>query len=214
MHDPEHEGTSPVALNAVVWTTGQQGCTSCVLGWTCHRILALSSLINSYFLWIFETPLTQFNTYRKQRWISQLWPSSCYVIYTMQMASLLLNEGGLLIIIIIITIIIIIIIICFMQDIYTYIPETNYVPREYSVADTLLLLFMVFISLVSVLNLLYFYISNFRIMCAVPKWLFSVVPWLYVFLVCCSRIFWMTLKLLKLIIIIIIYCKWVFTRWQ
>ena len=31
-----------------------------------------------------------------------------------------------------------------MQDIYTYIPETNYVPREYSVAAILLLLFMVF----------------------------------------------------------------------
>jgi len=38
-----------------------------------------------------------------------------------------------------------------MQDIYTYIPETNYVPTEYSVAAILLLLFMVLISLVSVL---------------------------------------------------------------
>ena len=52
---------------------------------------------------------------------------------------------------------------------YTYIPETNYVPREYSVAAILLLLFMVLISLVSVLNLLYFYISTFRSMCAVPN---------------------------------------------
>ena len=41
-----------------------------------------------------------------------------------------------------------------MQGIYTYIPETNYVPREYSVAAILLLLFMVLISTVSVLNLL------------------------------------------------------------
>jgi len=56
-----------------------------------------------------------------------------------------------------------------MQGIYTYIPETNYVPREYSVATILLLLFMVLISLVSVLNLLYFYMSTFRSMCAVPK---------------------------------------------
>ena len=56
--------------------------------------------------------------------------------------------------------IIIIIIISFMQGIYTYIPETNCVPMEYSVAAILLLLFMVLISLVSVLNLLYFYISN------------------------------------------------------
>ena len=63
--------------------------------------------------------------------------------------------------------IIIIIIISFMQGIYTYIPETNYVPSEYSVAVILLLLFMVLISLVSVLNLLYFYISTFRSMCAI-----------------------------------------------
>ena len=55
-----------------------------------------------------------------------------------------------------------------MQGIYTYIHETNYVPKEYSVAAILLLLFMVLISLVSVLNLLYFYISTFRSMCAVP----------------------------------------------
>ena len=56
-----------------------------------------------------------------------------------------------------------------MLGIYTYIPETNYVPREYSVAANLLLLFMVLISLVSVLNLLYFYISTFRSVCAVPN---------------------------------------------
>jgi len=71
--------------------------------------------------------------------------------------------------VVIIIIIIIIIIIYFMQGIYTYIPETNYVPREYSVAAILLLLFMVLISLLSVLNLLYFYISTFRSMCAVPN---------------------------------------------
>jgi len=56
-----------------------------------------------------------------------------------------------------------------MQGIYTYIPETNYVPREYSVSAILLLLFMVHMSLVSVLNLLYFYISTFRSMCAVSN---------------------------------------------
>jgi len=48
-----------------------------------------------------------------------------------------------------------------MQDIYTYIPD--------SVAAVLLLLFMVHIFLVSVLNLLYFYVSTFRSMCAVPN---------------------------------------------
>jgi len=42
-------------------------------------------------------------------------------------------------------IIIIIIIISFMQGISTYIPETNYVPREYIVAAIVLLLFMVLI---------------------------------------------------------------------
>jgi len=61
----------------------------------------------------------------------------------------------------IIIIIITIIIISFMQGIYNYIPDTNYVPTEHSVAVILLLLFMVLISLVPVLNLLYFYISTF-----------------------------------------------------
>ena len=73
------------------------------------------------------------------------------------------------IIIIIVIIIIIIIIISFTHGIYTHIPETNYVPREYNVAVILLLLFMVLISLVSVFNLLYFYIGTFRSMCAVPN---------------------------------------------
>ena len=56
-----------------------------------------------------------------------------------------------------------------MQGIYTYIPETNCVPRENSVAAILLLLFIVLISLVSVLNLLHFYVSTFQSMCAVPN---------------------------------------------
>jgi len=56
-----------------------------------------------------------------------------------------------------------------MQGMYTYIPETNYVSRGYSFAAIPLLLFMVLISLVSVLNIMYFYISTFRSMCAVPN---------------------------------------------
>ena len=68
-----------------------------------------------------------------------------------------------------IIIIIVIILISFIQCIYSYIHETNCVRRKYSVAAILLLLFVVFISLVSVLNLLYFYISTFRSMCAVPN---------------------------------------------
>jgi len=78
-------------------------------------------------------------------------------------------RAGLRLSIIIIITIIIIIIISFMQGIYTYIPETNYVRMEHSVAAILLLLFMVLISLLPVLNLLYFYISTFRSMCAVPN---------------------------------------------
>jgi len=56
-----------------------------------------------------------------------------------------------------------------MQGICTYIPETNFFPREYSVAAILLLPFMVLISLVSVLNLLQFYVSTLQSMCAMPN---------------------------------------------
>jgi len=58
-----------------------------------------------------------------------------------------------------------------MQGIYTYIPETNYAPRQYSVAAILLLLFIVLISFLPVLSLLN-YISTSRIMCAVPNMAF------------------------------------------
>ena len=56
-----------------------------------------------------------------------------------------------------------------MQGIYTYIPETNHGPREYSVSAILSLLFMVSISLVPALAVLYFYVSTFGSMCAVPN---------------------------------------------
>jgi len=49
--------------------------------------------------------------------------------------------------------VIIFIIIPFMQDIYTYIPEANYVPNEYSVAGILLLLFLVLICVESIVLL-------------------------------------------------------------
>jgi len=46
-----------------------------------------------------------------------------------------------------------------MKVIYTYIPETNHIHREYGIAAfLLLLLFMVLILLIPVLILLYFYI--------------------------------------------------------
>jgi len=56
-----------------------------------------------------------------------------------------------------------------MQGIYTYTPDTNCVPTQYSVAAILLLLFMVLIPSVSVFNLLHLYISTSRSVCAVPN---------------------------------------------
>ena len=56
-----------------------------------------------------------------------------------------------------------------MQGIYTYITKTGHVHREYSVAAILSLLFMVPISLVAALALLYLYVSTFRSMYAVPN---------------------------------------------
>ena len=71
--------------------------------------------------------------------------------------------------IIIIIIIFIIIIVSFMQGIRTHIPETHHVPRAHIVAAILSLLFMVPLSLTPVLALLFFYVSTFRNMCAVPN---------------------------------------------
>jgi hypothetical protein len=56
-----------------------------------------------------------------------------------------------------------------MQCIYTYIRETNHVPREHRVAAMLILLFTVLISLVPALTPLYLYVSTLRSMGAVPK---------------------------------------------
>jgi hypothetical protein len=56
-----------------------------------------------------------------------------------------------------------------MQGIYTYIPETNNVRKEYNVAAILSLLFMVPTSLAAALTLMYFYISNLRSMCLVTN---------------------------------------------
>jgi hypothetical protein len=66
--------------------------------------------------------------------------------------------------------------ISFMQGIYTYIPETNHVPKQYNVAAILSLLCMVPMSLAPALALMYFYISTFQIMCAVPNMAVFVVP--------------------------------------
>jgi hypothetical protein len=66
------------------------------------------------------------------------------------------SNTKIIIIIMIIIIIIIIIIFSFMQGIHTHIPETNHVHREYIVAAILSLLFMVPLSLVPALALLFF----------------------------------------------------------
>ena len=70
--------------------------------------------------------------------------------------------------------IIITIVISFTQGIYTYIPETNHVPREYSVSAilSLLLLFMVPISLVPAMALLYFTLALSEVCVQCPVWLF------------------------------------------
>jgi hypothetical protein len=64
----------------------------------------------------------------------------------------------------------------FKQSIYTYVPETNYVPRQYSVASVLLFLFMVHTSLAPVLNLLHFTLVLSAVYVQCPIWLFSVAP--------------------------------------
>jgi len=56
-----------------------------------------------------------------------------------------------------------------MQGSHTHIPETKHVPRGYIVAAILSLIFMVPLCLVPALVLLFFYVSTFRIACAVPN---------------------------------------------
>jgi hypothetical protein len=61
---------------------------------------------------------------------------------------------------------IIIIISSFMQRIYTYIPETNHVPKEYNVSSILSLLVMAHLSLVPALLL-------FSLLLLCPCWLYN-----------------------------------------
>jgi hypothetical protein len=76
-----------------------------------------------------------------------------------------------------------------MQGIYTYIPETNHVPKEHNAAAILSLLFIVPISLAAALALMYFYVSTFRSMCAVPNlavFCRSLTSWLLLLLLLSS----------------------------
>ena len=80
-----------------------------------------------------------------------------------------------------------------MQGIHTYIPETNHVPRGYIVAAIPSLLFMVPLCLVSALALLFFYVSTFRSMCAVPN-----------MAVFCSALTFLLLLLLLLLLVVVV----------
>ena len=61
------------------------------------------------------------------------------------------------------------IIVSFMQGSHTHIPGTNHIPRGYIVAAILSLLFKVPVCLVPALALLFFYVSTFWSMCALPN---------------------------------------------
>jgi len=52
-----------------------------------------------------------------------------------------------------------------MQGIYTYIPETNYVPMEYSVAAILLLLFMVLIIIIIIIIIINHFHAGYLQLC-------------------------------------------------
>jgi len=56
-----------------------------------------------------------------------------------------------------------------MQDMYTYIPETNNVSTVHSAAAIPLLQFVLHVMLFPILNVLYLYISTLRSHCAVPN---------------------------------------------
>jgi hypothetical protein len=79
--------------------------------------------------------------------------------------------------------------ISFMQGIYTYIPETNHVPKEFNVAAILSLLFMVPISLAPALALMhyyyyYYYYYYFHFLCTHLKSRFGELLYEYL-----SRVF-------------------------
>jgi hypothetical protein len=91
-----------------------------------------------------------------------------------------------------------------MQGVYIYIPETNNVPREYIVAAILSLLFMVPLSLVLVLAVLYFYVSIFRSMCSVPNMAVFCSSLTHGLLECCSHIFWVILKWFQSLLLLLV----------
>ena len=103
--------------------------------------------------------------------------------------------------------------ISFMRGIYTFIPETNHVPREYSVSAILTLLFIVSISLVPALALLTFTLALSEVYVHGPIWLFSVVPSLHGFLVCCLCIFWIILKWSQSLVLFLVSLLFLPSTW-
>ena len=83
-----------------------------------------------------------------------------------------------------------------MQGIHTHIPETNHIHRGYIIAAILSLLFIVPLCLVPALAVLFFYVSTFRSMCAVPN--------MAVF--CSSLTSWFPVIIIIIIIIVIYHC--------
>jgi hypothetical protein len=68
-----------------------------------------------------------------------------------------------------ILLLILLFIITLIQDIYNYLPETNHDCRVYNVVGIVWLQYTVHVMLFPEINVLYFYISNFRNMFAVPN---------------------------------------------
>jgi hypothetical protein len=61
----------------------------------------------------------------------------------------------------------------FIQGICNYIPATDHICRLYSVATVLQLQFMVYVTLLPMLNVLYFYSGSFRSIVRCPMWVLS-----------------------------------------
>jgi len=116
--------------------------------------------IFGYLFWLLQFALSH-SPYLSVQWISVdiMFPSLADMMqFQGTWCCWLVCSVRIVVVVIIISIIIIIIIILgisFMQGIYTYIPETNHVPREHHVAAIMMLLFMVLISLVPALTPLY-----------------------------------------------------------
>ena len=86
-------------------------------------------------------------------------------------------------------IVIIIIIIGYLIFIYSYAREIYHVSRVYNVAAILWLQFMAHVIILPTLNVVYFYISTFRSVCAVPSMAVVCIPLRPASQECCSGIF-------------------------